>query len=160
MGFLYRTTPKWVTLFHLFFQVLCIYYQPNLWLSRQEHLGSFWEVSELNTRLNFDFFSFKFFKFFKFLNILLFLNFSKNWANLEFIPINLMIFKAPPVQVWSSCCTGLTYFPPPSHCDQCPLHQSILLTQGPIHEIFTKFFWELEILKFGHFEKRPFWKKI
>jgi hypothetical protein len=23
---------------------------------------------------------------------------------------------------------------------QCPLHQSILLTQGPIHEIFTNFF--------------------
>ena len=23
---------------------------------------------------------------------------------------------------------------------KCPLHQSILLTQGPIHEIFTKIF--------------------
>ena len=57
------------SLFHLFFQVLCIYYQPNLWL--------------------------------------------KIWANnVKFIPINLIIFKAPPVQIWSSCCTtGFTYFP-------------------------------------------------
>ena len=35
---------------------------------------------------------------------------------------------------------------------KCPLHQSILLTQGPIHEIFTIFF-----LRIGDFEKRPFW---
>ena len=35
---------------------------------------------------------------------------------MEFIPINLIIFKAPPFQIWSSYCTGLTYFPPPSHC--------------------------------------------
>ena len=27
--------------------------------------------------------------------------------------------------------------------NQCPLHQSILLTQGPIHEIFIKKYWEL-----------------
>ena len=27
--------------------------------------------------------------------------------------------------------------------NQCPLHQSILLTQGPIHEIFMKKYWEL-----------------
>ena len=26
---------------------------------------------------------------------------------------------------------------------QCPLYQSILLTQGPIHEIFMKKYWEL-----------------
>ena len=40
-----------------------------------------------------------------------------------------------------------------------PLYQSILLTQGPIQEIFAKKFWELAILenKFffgGHFEKK------
>ena len=40
---------------------------------------------------------------------------------------------------------------------QCPLHQSILLTQRPIYEIFTKIFWELGILKNGQFENRPFW---
>ena len=27
--------------------------------------------------------------------------------------------------------------------NQCPLHQSILLIQGPIHEIFIKKYWEL-----------------
>ena len=27
--------------------------------------------------------------------------------------------------------------------NQCPLHQSILLTQGPIHEIFMEKYWEL-----------------
>ena len=37
--------------------------------------------------------------------------------------------------------------------DQCPLHQSILLTKGPVCEIFAKKFRELEILKNGHFEK-------
>ena len=30
---------------------------------------------------------------------------------------------------------------------QCPSHQSILLTQGPICESLAKFFWELAILK-------------
>jgi hypothetical protein len=39
---------------------------------------------------------------------------------------------------------------------QCPLHQSILLMQGPIHEIFTKRYYELAILKnsvfLSHFE--------
>jgi hypothetical protein len=54
--------------------------------------------------------------FFQILEILLFFNFPKIWANVEFIPINLIIFKAPPVQIWSSYCAGLTYFPPPSHC--------------------------------------------
>ena len=33
----------------------------------------------------------------------------------------------------------------------------ILLTQGPIHEIFTKKFWELAILKNALFLSRPFW---
>ena len=66
--------------------------------------------------MNFDFLSFKFSKFFKFSDILFFLNFPKIWANVELIAINLIIFKALPVQVWRSCCTGLTYFPPPSHC--------------------------------------------
>ena len=37
--------------------------------------------------------------------------------------------------------------------DQCPSHHAILLTQGRICEIFTKKFWELAILKNGHFEK-------
>ena len=41
--------------------------------------------------------------------------------------------------------------------NQCPLHQSILLTQGPIHEIFTKKFWELAILKNALFLSQPFW---
>ena len=41
--------------------------------------------------------------------------------------------------------------------NQCPLHQSILLTQGQIREIFAKKFPELAILKNkllfgGHFE--------
>ena len=45
---------------------------------------------------------------------------------------------------------------------QCPSHQSILLIQGPIHEIFTTKFQELAILKnklffVGHFEN--FFKK-
>ena len=35
---------------------------------------------------------------------------------------------------------------------QCPSHQSILLTQGQICEIFAKKSRELAILKIGHFE--------
>ena len=34
--------------------------------------------------------------------------------NVEFIPINIIIFKAPPVQIWVSYSTGLTYFPLPA----------------------------------------------
>ena len=48
--------------------------------------------------------------------------------------------------------------------NQCPLHQSILLTQGPNHENFMKKYWELaelenEIFWGGHFEflSRSFW---
>ena len=37
--------------------------------------------------------------------------------------------------------------------DQCPSHHAILLTQGQICEIFMKKFWELAILKNGHFWK-------
>ena len=37
--------------------------------------------------------------------------------------------------------------------DQCPSHHAILLTQGRICEIFAKKFWELAILKNGHFWK-------
>ena len=40
---------------------------------------------------------------------------------------------------------------------QYPLHQSILLTQGPIHKIFTKKIGELEILKNSVFWSLPFW---
>ena len=40
---------------------------------------------------------------------------------------------------------------------QCPSHQPILLTQGPICESFAKFFWELAILKNIVFLSRPFW---
>ena len=36
-------------------------------------------------------------------------------------------------------------------------HQSILLIQGPIHEIFTKKYWALAILKNSVFLTRPFW---
>ena len=36
---------------------------------------------------------------------------------------------------------------------QCPSHHAILLTQGRICEIFAKKFWELAILKNGHFWK-------
>ena len=36
---------------------------------------------------------------------------------------------------------------------QCPSHHAILLTQGRICKIFTKKFWELAILKNGHFWK-------
>ena len=44
-----------------------------------------------------------------------------------------------------------------SHDNQYPSHQSIVLTQEPIHEIFTKKIWELAILKnsvflVGHFD--------
>ena len=39
----------------------------------------------------------------------------------------------------------------------CPSHHSILLTQGPIWEIFAKKFWELAILKNELFLSRPFW---
>ena len=45
------------------------------------------------------------------------------------------------------------YFEP----HQCPSHQSILLIQGPIHEIFTKKYWELSELKNDLFLSRPFW---
>ena len=41
--------------------------------------------------------------------------------------------------------------------NQCPLHQSILLTQGPIHEIFIKKYWELAELENKLFLSRPFW---
>ncbi len=40
---------------------------------------------------------------------------------------------------------------------QCPSHQSILLTQGPIHEIFMKNHWELAELENEVFLRRPFW---
>ena len=57
-----------------------------MWLSGLEHLASLWEVSGLNTRLNFDFF----FQIFQILSIfshfIFFLNFPKIWANVEFIP--------------------------------------------------------------------------
>ena len=95
---------------HIFPRFFCIYYQTNLWLSGLKHLTS--EVSGLSTRINFDVFFFKILQF----SDILFFYFPKILANVEFIPINLIIFKAPAVQVWSSCCTGLTYFPPPSHC--------------------------------------------
>ena len=39
----------------------------------------------------------------------------------------------------------------------CPLHQSILLTQHPIHEILTKKYWELAELENDLFFRRPFW---
>ena len=41
--------------------------------------------------------------------------------------------------------------------NQCPLHQSILLTQGPIHENFMKKYWELAELENEFFLRRPFW---
>ena len=40
---------------------------------------------------------------------------------------------------------------------QCPLHQSSLLTQEPIHQFFAKIFCELVILKNSVFLSRPFW---
>ena len=40
---------------------------------------------------------------------------------------------------------------------QCPSHQSILLTKGPIYEIFTKKYWELAELENELFFSRPFW---
>ena len=43
--------------------------------------------------------------------------------------------------------------------NQCPSHQSILLTQGPIQEIFVKKFRELAILKKQLFFWLPFRKK-
>ena len=41
--------------------------------------------------------------------------------------------------------------------NQCPLHRSILLTQGPIHEIFMKIYWELAELENEFFFSRQFW---
>ena len=41
--------------------------------------------------------------------------------------------------------------------NQCPSHQSILLTQGPIHENFMKKYWELAELENEVFLRRPFW---
>ena len=35
--------------------------------------------------------------------------------------------------------------------NQCPLHQSILLTQGPIHENFMKKYYLLECLTIFHY---------
>ena len=40
---------------------------------------------------------------------------------------------------------------------QCPSHQSILLTQGPIHEILAEFAQLLTKLKNSVFLSRPFW---
>ena len=40
---------------------------------------------------------------------------------------------------------------------QCPLHQSILLTQEPIHEMFTREYWELAIVRITVFLNWPFW---
>ena len=50
--------------------------------------GHFLGGSGFSTRLNF-----------KFSDILFFLNVPKIWENVEFIPIHLIIFKAPPVQI-------------------------------------------------------------
>ena len=112
MGDLYGPSPKYATLFTYFSKFCVFFYQPNLWLSGLEHLASYQEVIGLSTRLNFDFFSFKFSKFFKFSDILFVFNFQKRVAKLGAFPINLIIFKAPPVQF----CTWLTNFPPSSHC--------------------------------------------
>ena len=40
--------------------------------------------------------------------------------------------------------------------NQCPLHQSILLTQGPIHEILAEIAQLLAMLKNSVFLSRPF----
>jgi len=40
--------------------------------------------------------------------------------------------------------------------NQCPSHQSILLTQGPIHENFMKKYRELAELENEVFLRRPF----
>ena len=53
--------------------------------------------------------------FFKFSDNLLLFNFQQRVAKMGAFPIKI-IFKAPPVQFWCSCCTWLTYFPPPKHC--------------------------------------------
>ena len=57
-------------------------------------LGGHWK----STGQNFDFFFFNFSKFLKFSDSFIFFNFSKIFGNEIFIPINLKIFKAPPVQ--------------------------------------------------------------
>ena len=41
--------------------------------------------------------------------------------------------------------------------NQCPSHQSILLTQGRIHENFKKKYWELAELENEVFLRWPFW---
>ena len=52
---------------------------------------------------------------------------------------------------------GLLVFIEMIQINQCPSHQSILLTQEPIHEIFTKKYWELAELENDLFFRRPFW---
>ena len=46
--------------------------------------------------------------------ILIVFNFQQRVAKLGAFPINLIIFKGPPVQFWSPCCTWLTYFSLPA----------------------------------------------
>ena len=70
----------------------------TLWLSSLGHQASYQEVTGLSTGQNFDFFFFKFSKFLKFSDSFIFFNFPKIFGNEIFIPINLIIFKAPPVQ--------------------------------------------------------------
>ena len=47
-----------------------------------------------------------------------------------------------------------------SHIDAFHINPGILLTQGPIPEIFAKFFWECQLFWVGHFEKKIMLKKI
>ena len=95
---------KYLSNFHLFFQVLCIYQQPNLLASHQE-------VSGLKTGLKSDIFSNKIFEIVQFFSHFCSCAFSSISANLAFIPINFISLKVPPVQFSSPWSLEVTYTP-------------------------------------------------
>ena len=69
--------------------------------------------------------------------------YSQKTQKIQFLPV---------IELMSDSLTAIKVEP-----HQCSLHQSILLIQGPICEIFAKKSQKLAILKNGHFENRPFW---
>ena len=86
------TSLKDVRFFGIFLDTYLLMSYTSIYLSTMSDFP-FWEVSALNIRLNFDFFLQIFRHFF------FFFNFPKIWANVEFILINLITFKAPHVQI-------------------------------------------------------------
>ena len=60
--------------------------------------GQFFSGQLIEQKVELRFFSFKFSKFLKFSDIFIFFNSPQIFGNEIFIPINLIILKAPPVQ--------------------------------------------------------------